>query len=287
MFALRLSRSLFRIRLQPHNGLTIPRPLPLAHCTPAFSRHMTSSLTPDTPFPAPNPTSPPWPIPATVPSPPNVPAVPSPPPYDTQRPPNTPFSFTPEQNELVSNLQKETYHHEHHFDTYRLVKLLEKKGFTRDQSIDIMGGIKHMLRDRASALRSRMLSKSDLENESYLFRAALSELRTEIAILRRNDMTLLQSEVAAITRETDALNQRLREDVAMMKSDIQLDMNNRKSETREDQKSIDVRIQEANNKFTICLGDIRTDLEAVRWETIWKGFCEYRSAWVVGLGGWL
>ena len=27
----------------------------------------------------------------------------------------------------------------------------------------------------------------------------------------------------------------------------------------------------SNNKFTIRLGDIRTEIEAVRWETIWKG----------------
>jgi hypothetical protein len=116
-----------------------------------------------------------------------------------------------------------------------------------------------------------MLTKSDLENESYLFKAALSELRAEIQVLRRNDTQILQSEAAQITREVDALAQRLREDIGNMKSEISLDMNNRKNEVREDQKLIDMRIQEINNKFTISLGDVRTDLEAVRWETIWKG----------------
>jgi hypothetical protein len=120
-------------------------------------------------------------------------------------------------------------------------------------------------------LRQTMLTTSDLENESYLFKAALSELRTEIQIMRRNDTQTLQSEASQITREVDALAQRLREDIGNMKSEISLDMNNRKNDVREEQKAIDMRIQEINNKFTISLGDVRTDLEAVRWETIWKG----------------
>jgi predicted component of type VI protein secretion system len=90
-------------------------------------------------------------------------------------------------------------------------------------------------------------------------------------VLRRNDMQMLQSELTLLTREVDILEQRLNEGVATMKNDIQMDMNNRKNETREDQKTMDMKIQEINNKFTIRLGDIRTEIEAVRWETIWKG----------------
>ncbi|KAG2179470.1 hypothetical protein INT44_006316 [Umbelopsis vinacea] len=159
----------------------------------------------------------------------------------------------------------------HHFDTFKLLRALEQQGFTRTQAEVIMKGIKFKLRNSTAHLRQRMLTKSDLENESYLFKAALSELRTEIQVMRRNDTLTLQSEAAQITREVDALAQRLREDTGNMKSEISLDMNNRKNEVREDQKMIDMRIQEINNKFTISLGDVRTDLEAVRWETIWKG----------------
>ncbi|KAL0086702.1 hypothetical protein F4703DRAFT_1848254 [Phycomyces blakesleeanus] len=99
--------------------------------------------------------------------------------------------------------------------------------------------------------------------------------------MRRNDTQMLQAEASMITREVEALGQRLNEDVALMKNEVTLDMNNRKNETREEQKAIDMRIQEINNKFTIQLGDVRTDLEAVRWETIWKGMAGVAAA---GLG---
>jgi prophage DNA circulation protein len=111
--------------------------------------------------------------------------------------------------------------------------------------------------------------------ESYLFKAALSELRTEVQVMRRNDMQMLQTEMSLTTREVDQLGQALSEGLADMKNEIQMDVNNRRNETREDQKSMDMKIQEINNKFTIRLGDIRTEIEAVRWETIWKGMSKF------------
>ncbi|GAA5809453.1 hypothetical protein MFLAVUS_002861 [Mucor flavus] len=172
---------------------------------------------------------------------------------------------------LQANKDPFAFRQSHHFDTYQVLIDLQSQGFTRKQAEVIMKGIKFRLRECTASVRQQLLQKSDLENESYLFRAALSELRTEVQVMRRNDMQMLQTEMSLITREVDSLEQRLSEGVADMKNEIQMDMNNRKNETRQDQKKMDMQIQEINNKFTIRLGDIRTEIEAVRWETIWKG----------------
>jgi predicted component of type VI protein secretion system len=82
---------------------------------------------------------------------------------------------------------------------------------------------------------------------------------------------MLQTDAGLVTREVETLAQRLREDVTTMKNDVTLDMNNRKNETQEEQKAIDMKIQEINNKFTVQMGEVKTELESVRWETIWKG----------------
>ncbi|KAI9306016.1 hypothetical protein BJ944DRAFT_264239 [Cunninghamella echinulata] len=179
----------------------------------------------------------------------------------------------------TTNTLQPSYNRQHHFDTYRLLEALEKQGFTRSQAEVVMKGIKYKLRESTALLRKQLLLRSDLENESYLFKAELSELRTEIQVMRRNDTQMLQTEAAMITREVEALAQRLREDVSTMKNEVTLDMNNRKNETQEEQKAIDMKIQEINNKFTVQMGEVRTELEAVRWETIWKGM-----AGVVGAG---
>ncbi|KMU76932.1 hypothetical protein CISG_05974 [Coccidioides immitis RMSCC 3703] len=68
----------------------------------------------------------------------------------------------------------------HHFDTYSLVKDLGNGGFTDKQSVIIMKAIRGILADNLEVARNGLMSKSDFENETYLFRAACSELRNSI-----------------------------------------------------------------------------------------------------------
>ncbi|KAI8991287.1 hypothetical protein BDF20DRAFT_812620 [Mycotypha africana] len=182
---------------------------------------------------------------------------------------NTSDATTSDANKQKNKTKQ--YRRSHHFDTYELLTQLEQQGFTRKQAEVLMKGIKFRLRECTASMKQQLLLTSDLENESYLFKAALSELRTEVQVMRRNDMQKLQTELSVITREVEALEQKLNESMAEMKNEIQMDLNNRKNETKEDQKTMELKIQETNNKFTIRLGDIRTEIEAIRWETIWKG----------------
>ncbi|KAF9438057.1 Succinate--CoA ligase [GDP-forming] subunit beta, mitochondrial [Entomortierella beljakovae] len=116
-----------------------------------------------------------------------------------------------------------------------------------------------------------MLTSSDLENETYLFKAALTELRTELQILRKNDAAALAIRSEIISREIDSLNQKLGEDIANVKSDIAIDMNSRKSDVREEQKQLEIRIQSMSNHYMAQIGDMRTKMEAAKWETTRKG----------------
>ncbi|CAG8441289.1 4031_t:CDS:2, partial [Acaulospora colombiana] len=154
----------------------------------------------------------------------------------------------------------------HNFNTYKVVKDLEGCGFTRGQSEAIMRSLEALL-NNGSRIRSLMLSKASLENESYLFKAALSDFRTEIQINRKKNMTEMNSEIVEIQREVSHLKQKLQEDIATMKNSVQLDLNTRKVNVREEQKKMEINIHELNNKITIACGDIRTEIEAIKWET--------------------
>lgn len=172
-------------------------------------------------------------------------------------------------NEVIAKESNILIHH--HFDTFRTVRELESQGFSKPQATVIMKGMKYKLGESLAELHQQLLLKSDLDNESYLFKAAVSELRTEIQVMRQNDTQQLKSETFIITREVETLAQQMKEDIDSMKNEITLDMENRKNETKSDQKEIDMTIQELNSKFTVKLGEVRTGLESTRWETIWKG----------------
>ncbi|KAL8281478.1 hypothetical protein RQP46_006162 [Phenoliferia psychrophenolica] len=122
-----------------------------------------------------------------------------------------------------------------------------------------------MLWEQERRVGSEAWRKGDLENEAYLYTAALAELKTSSQVKSRNDSTLLRSMTASLQRETDAIEQRLKEDVHRLRSDIQLDMNNRKEEVNADLKGLDRAIMDLNSKFTILLGEARTEIETVRW----------------------
>ncbi|ORX78944.1 hypothetical protein K493DRAFT_293441 [Basidiobolus meristosporus CBS 931.73] len=175
----------------------------------------------------------------------------------------------------------------HNFDTYQTVSKLETNGkFPRNQAVAIMRCIRVLMRDSSAQVRSEMLAKSEMEKELYLFKATLSELRTEIKILRKNDHSILESEVSSISRDVEALSQKLREVVGSLKSDIHLEFNNRKAEVRQEQKKMEMKIHEFDNKYTLQLSDIRTDIEALKWETTRKGMmAAFGTATVILLAG--
>ncbi|KAF9919773.1 hypothetical protein BGZ65_011830, partial [Modicella reniformis] len=159
----------------------------------------------------------------------------------------------------------------HHFNTNKLVTKLEKNGFERGQAEGIMRTMKGFIGHHTNRIRRNMLTKSDLDNESYLFKAALTELRTELQILRKNDAAALAIKTEIISREIDSLNQKLHEDIAIIKSDIAIDMNSRKGDVREEQKALEIRIQSMSNRQMAQLGDMRTKMEAAKWEATRKG----------------
>lgn len=119
-----------------------------------------------------------------------------------------------------------------------------------------------MAEDRAA---QGLVAKADLENEAYLFSAALSELRTEVQMTARTDSIALRSMNSRLQREVDSLSQKMREEINSLKNDNQIDLNQRKEEASTDLSSMEQGILDIQNKFTINVGDLRAVLEANKW----------------------
>ncbi|KAJ9475677.1 Protoheme IX farnesyltransferase, mitochondrial [Pseudozyma hubeiensis] len=136
-----------------------------------------------------------------------------------------------------------------------------------DPAEAIMEGVRHLITTRGRQLAHACLNKSDVENQAYLFKAALSEIRTEVQVRGRNDAAGLRSITTLLQREVDTLEQKMKEDVERLKHDIQVDMSNRKAESKEEQNNLEQEIQDLNNRFTISLSDLKTEIEQnVKWD---------------------
>lgn len=124
----------------------------------------------------------------------------------------------------------------HHFDTYSLVKDLTASGFTQPQSVSVMKAVRDILTDNIALARQGLVSKSNVENETYLFRAACSELRTEIGASRKSEVERLRSERGQLQHEVDLLGQRLGQETGYLKDELKGLFDDRKMAVRQEQR---------------------------------------------------
>ncbi|EXF76490.1 MOZ protein represents a chromatin-associated acetyltransferase [Colletotrichum fioriniae PJ7] len=154
----------------------------------------------------------------------------------------------------------------HHFDSYSLVKDLEGGGYSKDQAITLMKAIRAILAQNLDVAQESLVSKSDVENETYLFRAACSELSTEV----KNNQKLADEEMrqkrTLLQHEVDILTQSLNQELLTLNDNVRGMFNDRKMAVREEQKAGDSVIQQINYKISLHLSsDAKSEIEGLRW----------------------
>ncbi|MCJ1226762.1 hypothetical protein MMC12_003415 [Toensbergia leucococca] len=154
----------------------------------------------------------------------------------------------------------------HHFDTFTLVRDLEKGGFTEPQSVTIMKAVRSLLAMNMDVAKEGLVSKSDVENETYLFRAACSELRTEILNTRKAASQTTRTQLSHLQHELDILSQKATQDALALKDDLRGLLDERKMAARMAQQGRESEIMELNYKISVGLNsDSKSQVEGLRW----------------------
>ncbi|KAK6367927.1 hypothetical protein LTS17_010079 [Exophiala oligosperma] len=157
--------------------------------------------------------------------------------------------------------------YEHYFDTYGLVQqLAAENAYTVEQATTLMKAIRLMLTMNLDVAKDGLVSKSDIENESYLFRAACSEMKTTLQTTRHSETLTQRSQRAQLQHEYDILNQKVTQDLMNLKEELKGLFNDRKLNLQEDKRKIDGRISELNYEITVLLNsEAKSEVEGLRW----------------------
>ncbi|KAG1755773.1 hypothetical protein EDB19DRAFT_1823271 [Suillus lakei] len=149
------------------------------------------------------------------------------------------------------------------FHTHAFVAALEKSFPTRTAR-SLMRATRALLVDRIGRVRREGLT------QAYLFRAALSELRAEQTARSRNESATIRSATAALRREVDRLDVKMKEDLGTLKHEIQMELDTRKNESKAQlkQQTIAIEVREVLNKAIITLSDLRANMEEVKWNNM-------------------
>lgn len=154
----------------------------------------------------------------------------------------------------------------HHFDTYSLVQDLATGGFSDKHSVTIMKAVRAILQNNLDFAKQNLTSKSDVENETYLFKAACSELQSSLQTARNSEVQRQRASRTSLQHESDILSQRTNQELSGLKDDIKGMFNDHKMTVRELQRSIDTSVQELNYKITVSLNsDSKSEIEGLRW----------------------
>ncbi|KIJ70165.1 hypothetical protein HYDPIDRAFT_78661 [Hydnomerulius pinastri MD-312] len=164
------------------------------------------------------------------------------------------------------------------FHTHAFFVELERS-FPTQTARSLMRATRALLVDRVGRVRREGLTIKDLDNQAYLFRAALSELRAELSARSRNESAAMRSAVATLRREVDRLDVKMKEDLGNLKHEIQMELDTRKNESKAELKQQSISIEEVLNKSIVELGDLRASMEEVKWDNMRKA--------VAALGGFL
>ncbi|KAI3337599.1 hypothetical protein HD806DRAFT_529160 [Xylariaceae sp. AK1471] len=157
----------------------------------------------------------------------------------------------------------------HHFDSYTLVKQLEGGGYTQGQAITVMKAVRGLLAQNLDVAQEGLVGKSDVDNETYLFRAACSELNSEVTNNRRAADEQSRQQRTQLQHEVDILSQRMTQDITTLRDDAKGMFNDRRMNVRDEQRNMESAIQQVNLKISVTLNsDSRSEIEGLRWVLI-------------------
>ncbi|KAG9049602.1 hypothetical protein FS837_009802 [Tulasnella sp. UAMH 9824] len=150
---------------------------------------------------------------------------------DIPPPPINPDTTTPSAPDGVSGVPAttgkgqqngESMAHVIPFNTYQFYKALEQS-FEPPVARTLMRATRELLVGRIRRTTTETLHVKDFDNGAYLFKAALSELRTELTLRTRKETATLRTSLNALKKEVDLLDGKMKEDIANLKHETEIE----------------------------------------------------------------
>ncbi|CAI7835056.1 unnamed protein product [Closterium sp. NIES-53] len=169
-------------------------------------------------------------------------------------------------------------------DTLALVRRLEAEGLTARQAEAITQLIAEVLHDSLDSVAHTFVSKPDLNKSEMVAEAALVKLKAEVQSTLDLKFAALQREVEGLKIGVDKVKSEIRYEVDKVTAGQRLDLNLEKGRVKEE---MNVQLQEMNilsNKLDKEINNLKTQLEAAKFEIIRYCIGTLVSISALGLG---
>jgi len=152
-------------------------------------------------------------------------------------------------------------------DTLYVTQVLERQ-FPSAQSETLQRVMVVLMQDKAKELQQNLLEKNKFDVLQYSNRADSQNLRNELRSFEKTEYLSVKTQLQALEREIDQINQRFRDDIGNLKTNMMIELNDNKTKSKEWRKKIDLKISETDYKLTLSASDVRTEIETVKLRII-------------------
>lgn len=163
---------------------------------------------------------------------------------------------------------------ENQIDTLACYNRLQEQGFTSQQTdliIDLL--LETLNKEYFSHYNTTFLQNMELENQSHLFHAAETELKYAVQTSRDTQLNDQHLQLLKLIRDLDSLQDEINEMIInLLQKDSKVDFNNQKIENTLLHRKINLELSDCSNKVaTKLLGNARSEIERLRWQTTRSG----------------
>lgn len=173
------------------------------------------------------------------------------------------------------------------FDSYKVVKKFKESGFSDEEAKLLMKYTYLKLEQKFNWLDQNYSPKVDLENETYLFEAAHSELLFEVTNSREISLMNLTNAMIILKRGFNNLEDETSAQIKLNDDSIKMEINQFKHENNLHQKSLNLKNSDLNSRIlSDMVSVLKSEIETFRWQLTRAGISAIVLMVVFILGGW-
>jgi len=101
------------------------------------------------------------------------------------------------------------------------------------------------------------------EQQRYTQKVDFAQLKSELQLHEKNDLTLMKSENERLQSDVEKLKQRLREESTRVLAGVRLDLNLEKGRIRDESSQQELKIKEVDTRIESEIAGLRTQIEQV------------------------
>ncbi|VDB95483.1 unnamed protein product [Peniophora sp. CBMAI 1063] len=156
----------------------------------------------------------------------------------------------------------------YHFDTHHFVRRLEEEGLSRAQAEGIMTAIAEVIDESIRNMTGNMVTKADQEKHHYTQQVDFAQLKSELQLMEKNDLSMIKAENERLVADIDKLKARLREEVARTQAGVRLDLNLEKGRIREEASRQELKMKEVDTRIEQEIAGLRAAIQSSKATTL-------------------